>query len=147
MQITKTLFATLFAASTAIAAPITADKSMMAAVPEWTITDVRRVCDKKDTQCTWTFGVDTHLAAPTSCTYVVKAAAHASQASGGPATCGPYTITSSWSGQFGPGNGFTTFAVVDQAKKLITWPAYTDVQVQAGKVVSPNQSYAPVTLP
>ncbi|TFA99700.1 hypothetical protein CCMA1212_008509 [Trichoderma ghanense] len=147
MQLTKTLLATLLTASTAFAAPTPADKSMMADVPEWTITDMKRVCNKADTKCTWTFGVDTHLAAATPCTYVVKADANASQASGGPVTCGPYTVTSSWSGQFGPNNGFTTFAVVDSAKKLITWPAYTDVQVKDGKVVSPNQSYAPTTLP
>ncbi|QYS95466.1 hypothetical protein H0G86_002758 [Trichoderma simmonsii] len=147
MQITKSLIATLFAASTAFAAPTPADKSMMAAVPEWTFTNLKRVCNTANTSCTWTFGVDTHLATATSCTYTVKATANASQASGGPVTCGPYTVTSSWSGQFGPNNGFTTFAVTDFSKKLITWPAYTDVQVQGGKVVSPNQSYAPANLP
>ncbi|KAL6827942.1 hypothetical protein V8C40DRAFT_286808 [Trichoderma camerunense] len=147
MQITKSLVATLFAASTAFAAPTPADKSMMAAVPEWTITNLKRVCNTANTSCTWTFGVDTHLATATSCTYTVTATANASQASGGPVTCGPYTITSSWSGQFGPTNGFTTFAVTDFSEKLITWPSYTDVQVQGGKVVSPNQSYAPANLP
>ncbi|KAF3071387.1 hypothetical protein CFAM422_006253 [Trichoderma lentiforme] len=147
MQITKSLIATLFAVSTAFAAPTPADKSMMAVVPEWTITNLKRVCNAGDTSCTWTFGVDTHVATATPCTYTVKATAKASQASGGPVTCGTFTITSSWSGQFGPNNGFTTFAVTDFSKKLIVWPAYTDVQVQAGKVVSPNQSYAPAILP
>ncbi|KAL7952029.1 hypothetical protein V8C42DRAFT_305974 [Trichoderma barbatum] len=145
MQITQTLIATLFAASAAVAAPAPADKSMMAAVPEWTITNMKRVCNAGNTSCTWTFGIDTHLAAATSCTYIVKATANASQTNGGPVTCGPYTVTSGWSGQFGP--GFTTFAVTDFTKKLITWPAYTDAQVQAGNVVSPNQSYAPANLP
>lgn len=147
MQITKTLIAALFAASTAVAAPTPADKSMMAAVPEWTITNLKRVCNAGNTSCTWTFAVDTHLATATSCTYVVKATANASQASGGPVTCGPYTVTSSWSGQFGPNNGFTTLAVTNVSQKLIVWPAYTDVQVQAGNVVTPNLSYAPATLP
>ncbi|KAL6696918.1 hypothetical protein J3F84DRAFT_371625 [Trichoderma pleuroticola] len=147
MQITKSLVAALFAASTAFAAPTPADKSMMAAVPEWTITNLKRVCNAGNTSCTWTFGIDTHLESATSCTYVVKATSNASQASGGPLNCGSYTITSSWSGQFGPNNGFTTFAVTNFPKKLIAWPAYTDAQVQAGKVVSPNQSYAPANLP
>lgn len=35
-----------------------------------------------------TFAVDTHLAAATSCTYVIKAAKEASEANGGPITCG-----------------------------------------------------------
>ncbi|KAM0254544.1 hypothetical protein ACHAQJ_006650 [Trichoderma viride] len=147
MQLTKTFIATLIAASSAVAAPTPADKSMMAAVPEWTIENLKRVCNAGNTSCTWTFAVDTHLATATSCTYVVKATSNASQASGGPVTCGPYTVTSSWSGQFGPGNGFTTLAVTNIAQKLIVWPAYTDVQVQAGNVVSPNLSYAPASLP
>ncbi|KAL7930774.1 hypothetical protein V8C35DRAFT_312177 [Trichoderma chlorosporum] len=147
MQITKALLAALFAASTTSAAPTPPAKSMMAAVPEWTITNIQRACNSDDTSCTWTFGVDTHIAAPTPCTFVVKATANASLANGGPVTCGAYTITSGWSGQFGPNNGFTTFAVTDYNNKLIIWPAYTDVQVMAGTVVSPNQSYAPVNLP
>ncbi|KAL7797675.1 hypothetical protein V8C37DRAFT_370339 [Trichoderma ceciliae] len=147
MQLTKTLITALFAASTAVAAPTPVDKSMMADVPQWTIDNLQRVCNASNTLCTWTFAVDTHLAAATSCTYAVKASANASLASGGPITCGPYTVTSSWSGQFGPNNGFTTFAVTDFSQKLIVWPAYTDVQVQAGKIVSPNQSYAPASLP
>ncbi|UKZ67879.1 uncharacterized protein TrAtP1_009039 [Trichoderma atroviride] len=147
MQFTKTFIAALFAASNVAAAPTPADKSMMANAPQWTIENLKRTCDTANTSCTWTFAVDTHLAAATSCTYVVKAAKDASQATGGPVTCGSYTVTSSWSGQFGPGNGFTTLAVVDNSKKLIVWPAYTDVQVQSGKVVSPNQSYAPASLP
>lgn len=147
MQITKTLIATVLAASTAIAAPNSADKSMMATVPEWTIEWLKRVCNAANTECTWTFGIDTHLAPATWCTYVVKANENASQANGGPTTCGPYSITSGWSGQFGPENGFTTFAVTDFSQKLIIWPAYTDVQVKSGQVVTPNQSYAPARLP
>ena len=69
------------------------------------------------------------------------------QKAGGPGKCGAYTVTSGWSGQFGEGNGFTTLSVVDQAKKLIVWPAYTDKQLAGGKVVKPDQAYAPTKLP
>ncbi|GKU14751.1 unnamed protein product [Fusarium langsethiae] len=68
------------------------------------------------------------------------------QRNGGPVKCGDYTVTSGWSGQFGPGNGFTTFSVVS-SKRQIVWPAYTDKQVQGGKVVKPDQSYTPANLP
>jgi len=147
MQITPLLLSTLFAASTVLAAPATS-VSMMAASPEWTITNMKRVCNAKDTSCTWTFGIEvgSDAAAATACTYVVKGA-NAADANGGPTDCGDYTITSGWSGQFGPGNGFTTFSVVNNTARQIIWPAYTDKQVKAGKVVKPNQSYAPANLP
>ncbi|CRK23756.1 hypothetical protein BN1708_013790, partial [Verticillium longisporum] len=62
-------------------------------------------------------------------------------------TCGPYTVTSSWSGQFGEGNGFTTLAVVNRSSKQIVWPAYTDKQLAKAVVVKPNQSYPVQALP
>ncbi|KAJ5819954.1 hypothetical protein N7474_005545 [Penicillium riverlandense] len=145
MHISSLVLTTLVSA--AMAAPATT-VSMMAAGPEWTIENMKRVCNAKDTSCTWTFDIEvgTAAAAATACTYVVKGA-DASQANGGPSDCGSYTITSGWSGQFGPGNGFTTFSVVNNVNRHIIWPAYTDKQVQAGKVVKPNQSYAPAALP
>ncbi|KAJ5624447.1 hypothetical protein N7510_000756 [Penicillium lagena] len=145
MHISSLLLTTLVSA--AMAAPATS-VSMMAAGPEWTIENLKRVCNAKDTSCTWTFSIEvgSAAAAATACTYVVKGT-DASDANGGPVNCGDYTITSGWSGQFGPGNGFTTFSVVDNVKRQIIWPAYTDVQVQGGKVVKPNQSYAPAALP
>ena len=150
MQITNVLVAALFAANSALAAPAPASGSvsMMAAVPEWTIENLKRVCNSADTQCDWTFGVNTGVSGTksTACTLTVKGT-KASQRNGGPAKCGDYTVTSGWSGQFGPDQGFTTLSVVNQAKKLIVWPAYTDNEVKAGKVVSPNKKYAPANLP
>ncbi|KAI9150339.1 hypothetical protein HJFPF1_10101 [Paramyrothecium foliicola] len=149
MQITNLFVAALFAANSALAAPAPATGvSQMAAVPEWTIENTKRVCNSADSECTWTFGVNTGVAGSksTACTLTVKGA-KASQRNGGPANCGSYTVTSGWSGQFGPNNGFTTLSVVDNTKKLIVWPAYTDNEVKAGKVVSPNKKYAPAKLP
>ncbi|KYK57359.1 hypothetical protein DCS_04368 [Drechmeria coniospora] len=142
MQLTQTLVATLMAASTAFAAPTGQGEVMARAAngAQWTIRDLRRVCAQDDSSCTWTFGIDARDGtATTGCKYVV-AAAHASRANGGPATCGDYTITSGWSGQFGEGNGFTTFSVINK-KKQIAWPAYTDKSVQTGGVVKPDLSF------
>ncbi|KAK6064353.1 hypothetical protein SCUP234_08597 [Seiridium cupressi] len=142
MQLTTTFLAAVVAA-TAFAAPAAEPGLSRRADPQWTIVGLKRVCDAADTSCTWSFSVDTHLAAATACSFVVKGKP-ASQTSGTGATCGPYTVTSGWSGQFGPGNGFTTLAVVDNTKKKIVWPAYTDKQLAGGAVVKPDQSY-PVT--
>ncbi|KFX94897.1 hypothetical protein V490_04099 [Pseudogymnoascus sp. VKM F-3557] len=147
MQLTTMLLGAVVAAGIIAApAPAPADaKSMMANVAQWTIEGMVRTCNAADTSCKWSFNIATHTANPTPCQYTVtgKPASHASTNG---VHCGGFTISSGWSGQFGPGNGFTTLAVVDNAKKLIVWPAYTDKQLANGVVVTPNQSYAPVTL-
>ncbi|KAL2859074.1 hypothetical protein BJX68DRAFT_227769 [Aspergillus pseudodeflectus] len=142
----STLLVTALSAGSALAAPAPAEsKSMMVANTQWTITNMKRVCNTADTKCTWTFGIN-NGAANTPCTLVVNGTP-ASQTNGGPKTCGPYTVTSGWSGQFGPNNGFTTLAVVNQNSRQIVWPAYTDVQLKGGKVVKPDQAYTPAALP
>ncbi|KAL1851110.1 hypothetical protein Daus18300_012657 [Diaporthe australafricana] len=146
MQFTTFLLSALLSAGS-LAAPLEPRAeavSMMAQATTWTITGLKRVVDAADTTATWTFGIN-NGATTVACTEVVKGSP-ASQTNGGPATCGQYTVTSGWSGQFGPGNGFTTFAVVDYAAGLIVYPAYTDKQVQAGTVVTPDQSYTPSKL-
>ncbi|KAL2822758.1 hypothetical protein BDW59DRAFT_149103 [Aspergillus cavernicola] len=130
--------------SAALAAPAPA-KSMMVANSEWTIESLKRVCNSADTECTWTFGINPGSGS-TDCTYVVEGSP-ASQASGGPSTCGDYTITSGWSDQFGAENGFTTLSVVNEGTRQIVWPAYNDAQLAGGNVVTPDQSYAPSVLP
>jgi hypothetical protein len=138
-------------ASTALAAPSNLNSradavSAMAAVPQWTIKSFTRTCDAADTKCTVSFGIDTGSgAAVTQCKYDVTGAPASRTATNGIA-CGPYTVSSSWSGQFGDGNGFTTWSVVDWSKRLITWPAYTDKELVNGKAVTPDKSYAPQTL-
>ncbi|EON95723.1 putative small secreted protein [Phaeoacremonium minimum UCRPA7] len=113
--------------------------------PNWTIESMKRTCNSANTQCVWDFGINTHLAPTTHCTFTVKGT-KASQLPGTGAACGAYTVTSGWSGQFGAGNGFTTLAVVDNTKHLITWPAYTDKQLVNGVAVKPDQSYPPTKL-
>ena len=144
-----TVLTTLLAGS-AIAAPApAAEVKSMAAQATWTVEDMKRVCDKSDTSCTWTFGVNAGSAGKNTCTFTVKKSGNvvASRAPNKGSKCGPYTITSGWSGQFGEGQGFTTLSVVNQGKKQIAWPAYTDKQLAGGKVVKPNQSYPVQALP
>jgi hypothetical protein len=143
MQLTNLLVATLFAASSAVAAPAPADVSMMAADPEWIIQSLKRTCNTANTECTWSFSVNTQIAAATNCNYVVKGANASKNKAAPPAACGPYTVSSGWSDQFGPGNEFTTISIANHAKKLIVWGGYTDKEVAGGKVVSPNKKYAP----
>ncbi|KAJ4413813.1 hypothetical protein N0V82_008307 [Gnomoniopsis sp. IMI 355080] len=138
----QALFVSTLLSATALAAP--APKSMMAAVPEWTITSMEKTCNADDTTCTWTFGINNGTGT-TPCTEVVTGAP-ASQTNGGPVDCGVYKVTSGWSGQFGPGQGFTTFAVVNYPANLIVYPAYTDTEAANATVVTPDKSYAPQAL-
>jgi hypothetical protein len=145
MQLTTILLAAAVTAGT-IAAPAPASaKSMMANVAEWTIERMVRTCNAANTSCKWSFSIDTHTANPTPCQFTVTGSP-ASQAPANGVHCGVFTVSSGWSGQFGPGNGFTTLSVVDYSGKLIVWPAYTDKQLANGVVVTPDQSYAPATL-
>jgi len=137
------------AASNAIAAPSLNTRSQavsaMAEVPQWTFKSFTRTCNADDTSCVVSFGVDTQTAPVTNCSYTVTGAP-ASQTSTNGITCGPYTISSGWSGQFGPDNGFTTWSVVDWSQHLIVWPAYNDKELVNGQAVTPDKSYAPQTL-
>ncbi|KAI1472717.1 small secreted protein [Daldinia caldariorum] len=148
MKFVSSIIATLFATATVTAAPTPSPEaqSAVADVPQWTIEGLQHVCDAGDNQCTWSFKINTHLADATPCAFTVKRSASlpASQTDTSGNVCGPFTVGAGWSGQFGPGNGFTTFSVVDSAKQLIAWPAYTDKQLEGGKVVSPDLSW-PVT--
>ncbi|KAI1152623.1 surface protein 1 [Nemania diffusa] len=143
MQLTSTLF-TLFSTS------VLAGTLSTFASTEWTLDSLSRVCDGADASCLWTFGINTNEdgVAVTACNYTVAATppAPASQSNGGPTTCGVFNITSGWSGQFGPGQGFTVISVVDYAKKLIVYAGYTDTSVQNGTVVDPDLSFPVQTL-
>ncbi|KAK4233962.1 hypothetical protein C8A03DRAFT_38291 [Achaetomium macrosporum] len=152
MHFNTVLLGLAAAAGTAVAAPsnnINARSqtvSAMAAVPQWTVKSFTRTCNDADTQCTISFGIDTQSGAPaTNCSYNVTGSPASRAATNGIA-CGPYTISSSWSGQFGDGNGFTTWSVADWSKRLIIWPAYSDRELVNGKAVTPDKSYAPQTL-
>lgn len=137
---TALLLATTLAATSTLATPIAATKSM--AVPnaaEWTIETFTRTC--ADTSfCDYYFFIDTHVSPVPTCNYRIYAnGAIAQNTNYNGISCGIYTISSGWSGQFGPGNGFSTLAVTDG--RNIVYPAYRDVQLVDGQAVSPDQSY------
>ncbi|KAI8625941.1 hypothetical protein F5Y19DRAFT_448471 [Xylariaceae sp. FL1651] len=135
MQFTTTVIAAILSASTVFAAP--------AAIPNWTMQGLKRVCNAADTSCTWSFGINTNTgAAVTPCSFVVTGAPASQSNSNGNQACGTFSVSSGWSGQFGPGNGFTTLAVYNNANKQIAWPAYTDVELAGGKTVTPDKSWA-----
>ncbi|OTB03565.1 hypothetical protein M426DRAFT_321722 [Hypoxylon sp. CI-4A] len=146
-----TIFTLLLSAATrtSLAAPL----SMAAPnAAEWTIEGLSRTCDDGDKTCVWKFSVNTGeegVAATTVGNYTVVAtdAAPASRAIGGPQKFGNYTVTSTWSGQFGEGEGFTTLSVIDYDKGLIVYPAYKDTQLVNGQAVAPDQSYPVQTIP
>ncbi|KAI1655745.1 hypothetical protein F4813DRAFT_391320 [Daldinia decipiens] len=143
MQISALLSIVAFSAA-ALAQPL----SMAANAAQWTITGLSRAVDAADTSSDWTFGID-NGAGVTAVKYTVKSAggAPATRSNGGPVTVGDFTITSGWSGQFGDDKGFTTFSVVDNAKRQIVYPSYTDAQLKSGQVVTPDQSYPVQNLP
>ncbi|KAL2132142.1 hypothetical protein VTI74DRAFT_4148 [Chaetomium olivicolor] len=149
MHFNHFLFGLVAAASSVVAAPTLDNRadaiSAMAEVPQWKIKSFTRTCNAGDTSCTVSFSIDTQTAPATSCSYTVTGNP-ASRASTNGITCGPYTISSGWSGQFGPENGFTTWSVVDWGKRLIVWPAYSDRELVNGVPVTPDKSYAPQTL-
>lgn len=118
---------------------------MVTSTPQWTIAKFQRVCNTANTSCKYSFNINTHTAPVTPCSYTVTGN-NAADASVNGKTCGVYTVSSNWSGQFGPGNGFTTLAVVNNQLKQIVYPAYKDVQLAGNKVVTPNQSYTPQNL-
>lgn len=103
-----------------------------------------RECYIRDgsSKCWISFGINENTGAkPTLCSYE----SNGPKAPYAQVACGDYYIGSTWSGQFGPGEGFTTLSVVKGG--LIIWPAYKDTQLVDWVAVKPDQSYTPVKLP
>ncbi|PPJ57332.1 hypothetical protein CBER1_07926 [Cercospora berteroae] len=148
MQFTTTVFALLAAASASVATPVPAEAAtnmMAAATPQWTIENFTRTCNGNDSNCKYSFGINTNNGQKvTGCSYSVNGKP-ASRATYQNIQCGAFRIGSTWSGQFGAGQGFQTLSVVKD--RQIVYPAYTDKQLVNGKTVKPNQSYAPQNLP
>ncbi|KAL1631100.1 hypothetical protein SLS56_004627 [Neofusicoccum ribis] len=146
MQFSTLFLALTAAATTTLAAPVELEaKLMTATASQWTITGFTRTCNAADTSCHVAFGVNRNDgSAVQQCGYDVTGAP-ASRTDYNSVGCGAYTISSGWSGQFGPDAGFTTLAVTD--RKQIIYPAYTDKQLVNGQAVSPDQSYSPQALP
>lgn len=147
MQLTTIFAAVMAAASTAYAAPAAeadaaAAKSMMSG-GSWTIENFKRTCGPKGKLCTYDYGINANGQVQ-HCNYEVGGSP-ASRASYNNVKCGPYTVSSNWSGQFGEGQGFQTLAIVNG--KQIIYPAYTDNQLASMQAVKPDQSYTPQSLP
>ncbi|KAI4215219.1 MAG: hypothetical protein LQ349_009170, partial [Xanthoria aureola] len=142
----STILLMAVAAIPSFATPASASSlSMMASdAPLWTIKSFLRTCNAPDTSCAYSFSIDTYSSTATPCTYTVTGSL-ASRAAYNSVQCGPFVVSSTWSGQFGPNEGFQTLAVVQG--KTIIYPAYLDRQLVSGQVVSPDQSYAPQSLP
>lgn len=144
MHLQTLLVAAMAAALPVLSAPAT-EKSMMATTaPQWMIKSFVRTCNSANTSCNYSYSIDTHTASATPCAYTISGNP-ASRASYNNIKCGPYTISSGWSGQFGENNGFQTLAVTNG--QVIVYPAYSDKQLVNGQVVTPDQSYAPQNLP
>ncbi|KAK0641419.1 hypothetical protein B0T16DRAFT_448881 [Cercophora newfieldiana] len=140
MQYSTILISLLATAVSAAPAPVSA----RADVKPWVFKSFTRTCNAADTACTVSFGIDTQTGhGDIACKYTVQGApasrAHAA------ASCGPFTVTSDWSGQFGDDKGFTTWAVVD-TNKQIAFPSYPDSDLVNGKAVSPDRAFAPQTI-
>ncbi|KAI0104965.1 hypothetical protein GGR51DRAFT_520451 [Nemania sp. FL0031] len=135
MQFSTSAIAAILSASAVFAAP--------AAIPNWTMTGLKRVCNAADTSCTWSFGINTNTGvAATPCSFTVTGSPASNGNLNAAKACGTFSVTAGWSGQFGPGNGFTTLAVFNNANKQIAWPAYTDAELAGGKAVTPDKSWA-----
>ncbi|KAI4153619.1 MAG: hypothetical protein LQ340_002205 [Diploschistes diacapsis] len=109
----------------------------------WTIESFTRTCDTAETSCNYSYSINLNDgSAVTKCIYNVpnsdstpaNDASYALQ-------CGDFAISSGWSGQFGPGNGFSTLAV--KTNNQIIYPAYSDAELVNGTAVQPDKSYTP----
>ncbi|KAK6208104.1 hypothetical protein LQW54_007151 [Pestalotiopsis sp. IQ-011] len=120
--------------------------------PVWTISNLKRKCVMKNRICIWKFGIDSgEEGAATPCYFVVghtwsgEDAGRKANSTGH--VCGPYTVSSGYSEQFGPGHRFSILAVVDDSKQLIAWPAYSEEELDNGTTVKPDKRYMPAKLP
>jgi len=118
--------------------------------PYWVVKNYTRTCNAVDTSCNYLFWIETHndpwKPFPLGkCNYTVEASpgVPASRQSVTDISCeGGFRASSAWSGQFGPGNGFTTYGVTNYVG--IIWPAYADWQVKNNTPVKPDQLYFPL---
>ena len=141
-----TVLSLLAGTSTALAMPraesVAARFTPATPTPDWVVQDFTRTCNAADTSCEVKLTINSQGSRPSTCRYSIKGNP-ASRADRTNVDCGIYKVSSGWSGQFGPKNGFTTWAIVDEAKRLRIWPAYADSELVDGRKVTPDKSYAP----
>ncbi|KAI1341136.1 small secreted protein [Xylariaceae sp. FL0016] len=131
MQLHSTLIAALLS-TTALAAPTV--KSAIAKRSQWHIQNMTHACDPTDKSCEWDFDLDTGAEAVAHCTIAVNASP-VRQPDFTLEPCKQFTVSAGWSGQFGPGNGFTT--VADHRAGLIIFAGYSDAN-RAGDGTYPD---------
>ena len=121
---------------------------LMALNSTMTIESMQRTCDYTDTLCHWSFVIAVD-GARTECAYdiTMSGTTGARYSANAGVQCGCFTVTSNWSGQFGPNDGFITLSIVDYPQGTIAWPAYRDDQLDSGHAVAPDQSYPVQIIP
>ncbi|CAH0054674.1 unnamed protein product [Clonostachys solani] len=147
MHFTKTLLS-LLPTSLTLASPTprsAGSKSMRADEPEWIIESLKRACNDADSQCDWSFRINTQAADATECVYSVQGSP-ASHTNGALDRCGVFSIQSGYSDVFGEDNTFSTLSISDDARELIIWASYSEKLLAGGQVVSPDQSYSPIFI-
>ncbi|KKA30870.1 hypothetical protein TD95_000721 [Thielaviopsis punctulata] len=109
----------------------------------WFIRDMTRRCMSNDHSCTYSFGIESFIHPLVQCIYKVTGQS-AATSSVSNIRCEPFFISSGWSGQFGDGQGFTTWSITDH--RYIAWPAYSDRDLANGVVVQPDRNYTVYNL-
>jgi hypothetical protein len=115
--------------------------TVSATTAQWTIESFKRTCNSADTSCDIGFTILPSSNIRTACAYTITGSP-ASRATLNGFNCAQYTLTSKWDGQFGPGNGFTVWSLVDRNARQIAWPSYADWELVNGVPVTPNKSFA-----
>lgn len=139
MHFTTTFFAVAAAALVA-ASPLHQQQPTLFARADanWTITAMTRTCNDGDTDCKFSFGIDTKSGPATPCTYDVKADSKASQAPAANVVCGGFNVSTGYSSQ--NGIGFVSIAILDSANNLIVWPTYATADLVNGVAVTPDHN-------
>uniref|UniRef100_A0A8H7NCJ6 Small secreted protein n=1 Tax=Bionectria ochroleuca TaxID=29856 RepID=A0A8H7NCJ6_BIOOC len=129
MHFTKTLLS-LLPASLALASPTPRpgdSKSMRSDEPEWIIESLKRACNDADTQCDWSFRINTQDAATTiDCAFSVQGSP-ASHTNGALVQCGVFSVQSGYNDQVG--DPFSVVSIAYEARDLIIFPSYSEAQL------------------
>lgn len=107
-----------------------------ASAEDWSLEHLIRWCYFDNRLCLWEFSINTGVGTPSFCMHAVAStgAKLANEHDGCPTDCGDFRVTSGWSGQFGPGEGFTTLSVINTAQAKVAFFSYKDTEVESGAV-------------